>query len=194
MRPGPARSGKHLIIKFARIVFGKKFGHEFSLSPPLRRANKKERVNYMPSPQSSPTGLVDRAVSCSMLKQGGESRIIINIARRSGRSTSASARPLSAVANTNFCSTAILGRKNVPQKWCCPAHPVFCDLLRCSGSNDLTAGITRLRADIDNVIRFRHYAEFVLNHDDGMTVVYQPVQQIQQQFDVGHMQPNRRFL
>src|SRR5467141_3410083 len=56
MRPGPARSGKHLIIKFARIVFRKKFGHEFSLSPPLRRANKKERVNYMPSPQSSPTG------------------------------------------------------------------------------------------------------------------------------------------
>src|SRR5438552_4386189 len=42
MRPGPARSDKHLIIKFARIVFGEEFGHEFSLSPALRHANKKE--------------------------------------------------------------------------------------------------------------------------------------------------------
>src|SRR5204863_10208285 len=45
MRPGPARSGKHLIIKFARIVFGKELRHEFSLSPPLRHANKKERAD-----------------------------------------------------------------------------------------------------------------------------------------------------
>src|SRR5256885_11213413 len=131
MRPGPARSGKHLIIKFAHIVFGEEFGHEFSLSPPLRRANKKESANYRPAPQSAL--LVDRAVSCSMLKQGGESRIIINIARRSGRSTSASSRPISAVANTNFCGTAILRRKNFPQKWRGSAHPVFCDLLRCPG-------------------------------------------------------------
>src|SRR6266576_4935987 len=45
MRPGPTRSGKHLIIKFARIVFGKELSHEFSLSPPLRHANKKERAD-----------------------------------------------------------------------------------------------------------------------------------------------------
>src|SRR4030095_6408306 len=50
MRPGPARRGKHLIIEFARIVFGEEFGHEFSLSPPLRRANQKGvRCRYYPA-------------------------------------------------------------------------------------------------------------------------------------------------
>ena len=102
-----------------------------------------------------------------MLKQGGESRIIINIARRSGRSTSASSRPLSAVANANFCGTATLCRKDFSQKWRGSAHPVFCDLLRCPRGNDLPAGIARFWTDIDNVIRFRNYAEVVLNHDDG---------------------------
>ena len=41
MGPGLARRGKHFVVKFARIVVGEEFGHEFSLSPPLRRANKK---------------------------------------------------------------------------------------------------------------------------------------------------------
>ena len=122
-----------------------------------------------------------------MLQHGGESRIIINIARRSGRSTSASSRPLSAVANTTFCGTAILRRQNFPQKRCGSAYPVFSDLLRCPGGNDLAAGIARFWTDIDNVIRFRDYAEVVLNHDDSMTVVHQPVQQVQQQFDICHV-------
>jgi len=86
------------------------------------------------------------------------------------------------------------GRKNFPQEWRGAAHPAFCDLLRCPGGNDLTAGLACFRTDIDNVIRFRDYAEIVLNHDDSMTVVYQPVQQVQQQFNVGHVQANRRFL
>jgi hypothetical protein len=42
MGPGPARRGKHLVVKLAGIVAGEEFGHEFSVSPPLRRANKKE--------------------------------------------------------------------------------------------------------------------------------------------------------
>jgi len=103
-----------------------------------------------------------------MLKQGGESRIIINIARRSGRSTSASLRPLSAVANANFCGTATLRRQDFSQKWRGSAHPVFCDLLRCPGGNDLTAGIARFRTDIDNVIRFRNYTEFSSNSTSAM--------------------------
>src|SRR5438270_11406124 len=120
-----------------------------------------------------------------MLKQGGESRIIINIVRRSGRSTSASSRPLGAMANTKFYSAVIL--QDFPQKWRGAAHPVFCNLLRCPGGNDLAAGIARFWTDIDNVIRFRDYAEVVLNHDDSMTVVHQPVQQVQQQFDICHV-------
>src|SRR5439155_10388874 len=44
MGPGPARRGKHFIVKFARIVVGEEFDHEFSVSPPPRRANKKECV------------------------------------------------------------------------------------------------------------------------------------------------------
>ena len=48
MRPGPAWRGKHLVVKFARIIAGEEFGHEFSLSPPLRRANKKEWANDTP--------------------------------------------------------------------------------------------------------------------------------------------------
>ena len=96
------------------------------------------------------------------------------------------------MANTKFCRAAIL--QNFPQEWRGSAHPVFCDLLRCPGGNDLTASLARFRTDIDNVIRFRDYAEIVLNHDDSMTVIYQPVQQVQQQFDIGHVQANCRFL
>ena len=50
MRPGPARSGEHLIIKFARIVVAKEFGHQFSVSPALRRANKNGVVARMAEP------------------------------------------------------------------------------------------------------------------------------------------------
>ena len=73
---------------------------------------------------------------------------------------------------------AVFCRKDFSQKWRGSAHPVFCDLLRCPGGNNLTAGIARFRTDIDNVIRFRNYTEVVLNHDDGVTVVYQSVQQV----------------
>ena len=65
---------------------------------------------------------------------------------------------------------------------------------RCAGGNDLAACIARFRPDIDNIIGFRDYAEVVLDHDDGMAVIDQPVQQVQQQFDIGHMQANRRLL
>src|SRR5947208_1465470 len=40
MGPGLARRGKHLVVKLPRLVAGEEFGHEFSVSPPLRRANK----------------------------------------------------------------------------------------------------------------------------------------------------------
>src|SRR5207237_10565328 len=102
--------------------------------------------------------------------------------------------PLSALANPNFHATDTPRRKDSSQKWRDSAHPVLYDLLRCPRSNDLPAGIARFWTDIDNVIRFRDYAEVVLNHDDSMTVIHQPVQQVQQQFDIGHVQANRRFL
>src|SRR5207245_9917074 len=112
--------------------------------------------------------------------QAAHSRILIDVARRSGRPTSACWRPLSAVGNANFCGTPTLRRKDFSQKWRGSAHPVFSDLLRCPRSNDLPAGIARFWTDIDNVIRFRDYAEVVLNHDDSMTVIHQPVPQVQQ--------------
>src|SRR5438874_3994249 len=43
MRPGLSRSSKHLVIELAGIVVGEEFGHEISVSPPLRHANKNER-------------------------------------------------------------------------------------------------------------------------------------------------------
>src|SRR5437868_3459792 len=52
MRPGLSRSIKHFGVEVAGIVFGEEFGHEITVSPPLRGANK----NAVPHLKSSPTG------------------------------------------------------------------------------------------------------------------------------------------
>ena len=40
MRPGLSRRIKHFVVEPAGIVFGEEFGHEITVSPPLRGANK----------------------------------------------------------------------------------------------------------------------------------------------------------
>src|SRR5207253_8291145 len=52
MRPGLSRRIKHFVVEPAGIVFGEEFGHEITVSPPLRGANK----NAVPHLKSSPTG------------------------------------------------------------------------------------------------------------------------------------------
>ena len=42
MRPGLTRRIKHFVVEPAGIVFGEELGHENTVSPPLRRANKNE--------------------------------------------------------------------------------------------------------------------------------------------------------
>ena len=93
-----------------------------------------------------------------------------------------------------YRSWVILSRQDVPQKWRGPAGAVFCYLLRRSGDDDFAAGISSFGTNIDDVIRFRDDTEIMFDHDDCVTVIHEAVQQIQQQFHVGHVQADRRLL
>jgi hypothetical protein len=44
------------------------------------------------------------------------------------------------------------------------------------------------RAEIDNVIGFGDHAEIVLDHDDGIALINQAVQNVQKKFHIGHVQ------
>src|SRR6266480_7415532 len=67
MGPGLAWRGKHFIVKFARIVVGEEFDHEFSVSPPPRRANKKECVAAIIRPAA--LEVVARMPFCRCVKE-----------------------------------------------------------------------------------------------------------------------------
>ena len=82
----------------------------------------------------------------------------------------------------------------VAQKWSGPTDAVARDFFRRAGGDNLAAIRTRFRSDIDDVISFGDDAEIVLDHDDGVALIHEAMQHIEQQLHIRHVQTDRRFL
>ena len=50
------------------------------------------------------------------------------------------------------------------------------------------------RTEVDDPVGVRHHRLVVLDHDDRLAAVDQPVEQPEQLFDVGEVQPGRRLV
>ena len=70
--------------------------------------------------------------------------------------------------------------QNLSQKRRRTTHAIFRNLLRCAGRNDLTAIWSGFRPDVDDVIGFGDDAEIVLDDNDGVSFINQPMQHIQE--------------
>src|SRR5579885_2919858 len=68
------------------------------------------------------------------------------------------------------------------------------DLLRRAGGDDLAAAVTAFRTEIDDPIRSLDDVKIVLDDDDGVAVVAQPVQHAEQLLDVVEVQAGGRLI
>ena len=78
----------------------------------------------------------------------------------------------------------------------CPGVRVFGlgNLLGRTARNHFAALVSRFGAKIDNPIRALDHLEIMLNHDNGMTAIDQPLKQLQQHRDIVEMQSSRRLI
>ena len=57
----------------------------------------------------------------------------------------------------------------------------------------MAAGFTRFRPQIENVVGFGDHTEIVLNDYDGVSFVREPMQHVEEQFNVCHVQAEGRL-
>ena len=65
------------------------------------------------------------------------------------------------------------------------------DLFWRPGSNHISTFRPSLRAYINNIIGFSNYIEVVLNHNDGVSIIDEAVQNLDQELYVRHVQTDR---
>ena len=70
----------------------------------------------------------------------------------------------------------------------------LCDLFRRANANYFSARISRFRSKIDNPIGRLNHFKIVLDHDDRMTAVDQPLKNLQQHRHVIEMESSGRFV
>ena len=58
----------------------------------------------------------------------------------------------------------------------------------------MAASFTRFRPQIDDVVGFGDHTEIVFDDNDGVSFVNEPMQHVEEQFNVGHVQADGRFL
>src|SRR5437763_1502317 len=68
------------------------------------------------------------------------------------------------------------------------------NLLGSAASDQFAALVASLRAEVDDIIGRLDHVQVVLDHHDGVTVVDQPVQALQQPIDVGEVQTGGRLV
>ena len=68
------------------------------------------------------------------------------------------------------------------------------DLLRRTYRDDLAAAASAFRPQVDDVVRRLDDVQVVLDHQNRVTRVHQPVQAVEELRDVRQMQPGRRFV
>ena len=68
------------------------------------------------------------------------------------------------------------------------------NVFRCAARDDFTAAVATLRPQIDDPISRLDDIEIVLDHDDGVALVAQSMENCQQVFDVLEMQAGGRFI
>lgn len=71
----------------------------------------------------------------------------------------------------------------------CPCHR-----LRRLLGNDAPAAGAALRSEVDEPVRFGDHVEVVLDHDDGVACIHEPVQHPEQLLDVRHVQADGRLV
>src|SRR5271166_3526775 len=76
----------------------------------------------------------------------------------------------------------------------CPALIVSRNFLRRTCGDDFSTGVPGLWADIENVVGLCYDIEVMLDHDDGISVVHQAVQDLNEQLNVSHVQTDGRFF
>ncbi len=62
------------------------------------------------------------------------------------------------------------------------------DLRRSALRHDPAAAVACLRAHVHDPVRLRHDVEIVLDHDSGVTGLDQPMQDVNEFLDIGHVQ------
>jgi len=68
------------------------------------------------------------------------------------------------------------------------------NFLRRSLRNHVSAAVSALGPQINDPVRIRHDVKIVLNDDDRIAGIDQPVQHADELLDVRHMQANRWFV
>ena len=58
----------------------------------------------------------------------------------------------------------------------------------------MAAGFTRFRPQIEDVVRFSDHTEIVFDDNDSVSFVNEPMQHVEEQFNVCHVQANGWFL
>ena len=58
----------------------------------------------------------------------------------------------------------------------------------------MAASFTRFRPQIEDVVGFSDHTEIVFDDNDGISVVNEAMQHIEEQFNVRHVQADGRFL
>ena len=76
----------------------------------------------------------------------------------------------------------------------CDALGLADDLPRRALRDDAPAAVAAFGPEIDDPVGFGHDVEVVLDHDDAVAGVDQPVQHVDQLLDVGHVQADRRLV
>ena len=80
------------------------------------------------------------------------------------------------------------------EKRCCPASVVSRNFLRRSCGDDFSTGIPGFWTNIENVVGLCYDIEVMLDHDDGVSVVHQTVQDLNKQLNVSHVQTDGRLF
>ena len=76
----------------------------------------------------------------------------------------------------------------------------MCDPFRCTsfagraGTDHASAAVAGLGTQVDDPVGFGHHVEVVLDHDDAVAGIDQPVQHVDQLLDVGHVQADGRLV
>ena len=68
------------------------------------------------------------------------------------------------------------------------------DVLGRAGHDDLAAGVAALRPEIDHMVRGLDDVHMVLDQENGMAGVDQPVQRLEQALDVGEVEAGGRLV
>src|SRR5882757_9493729 len=84
--------------------------------------------------------------------------------------------------------------QNLSQKWRGAADTIFRHLFRRSARDHLAAGFTRFRPQIEDVVGFGDHTEIVFDDNDSVSFVNEPMQHVEEQFNVCHVQADGRFL